>query len=350
MFEALMKGFRKGLLGLFLLMFLYGEAQVGFGLRAGFQQSFPIVLRDSFEGAPTFSGGLNLYLPGNNKVNFVAGLGYRPITLNYKEKSSSLNWRTIALNLGTEWLPQKMKQTIFYTDLNLNYILSYRQKVLSGTNTSGNAYIELDSKQNLVPSLEFGVSFKPKPHIRLNISTIQTIPQTTYNNRPTLPGSFSFSLEYYLTKSYINSLNADTTPSAEKIFTGNLKTGTLYFIENNKDSNQVIFHKMFAEFYNYSEVKFIKAADLSNTLDSFKTSADSSRIFIAKAGVITYDIERSSTQGIILYDYKMENPVPGSPFFVRVLAGDSDFQDPEIVKKMIKTLNSKLYKMYNANK
>jgi len=350
MFEALMKGIRKGLAGVVVLMSLYAQAQVGFGFRAGFQQSFPLALRDTFAGAASFSGALNLYVPYNSKMKFVAGLGYRPISVDNKLKSSSLNWQTLGLNLGTEWIPKRMTHTFFYSGLNVNYILSYRQKVLNGTNTSGNAYIHLKSKQKAVPSLEFGISFKPKPQFRINISTIQTIPQSTYNGRPTLPGSFSFSLEYYLTRSYIENLNSDTTPSPEKLFTRNLKSGTLYFLEDNNDSNQVIFHIMFAEYYNYSKVKFIKEADLRGTLDSFLVSNEANRIFIAKAGIITIDLDRASTQGIIIYDYKMENPVPGSPFFVRILAGDSDFQDPEIVKKMIKTVNKRLYKMYNTYK
>ena len=340
-----MRETKKVIVLLFLLLNYFTQAQVGFGIRGGFQQSIPLVMRDSFSGKPAFSGGINFYLPFTTKLNFVAGLGYREVAISYKKESSSINWQTIDLNLGTEWINPKFTNSSFYTGVNANYIYSFGKTVLSANSSSGTGYTTLKSNQILVPSIEAGIIFKPRPNITLNISTIQPIPQSKSLGKPTLPGTLSFGIEYRLTTKDIKNWGNDTTQAPEKVFKKNLRAGTLYFIEDGSDSSINVLHKMVAEFYNFSNVDFIKAADLSKTLDSFFKLPNANKIFIVKMGAIVYDINRASTQGLILYDYKMQNPIPNEPIFVRNLTGDSKFEDPMVVKKLIKTLNKRVLKM-----
>ncbi len=340
-----MKETKKVIILLFLFINYFTQAQVGFGIRGGFQQSIPLVMRDTFSGKPALSGGINIYLPINSKLNFVAGLGYREVAISYKKESSSINWETVDLNLGTEWINPKFTNSSFYTGINANYVYTFSKTVLSATSTSGTGYTTLNSNQTLIPSIEAGIIFKPRPNITLNISTIQPIPQSKSLGKPTLPGTLSFGLEYRLTAKDIKNWNNDTTPIPEKVFTKNLRAGTLYFIEDGTDSAKLILHKTISGYYTFSNVGFIKASELSKSLDSFSKLPNANLIFIAKIGAIVYDINRASTQGLIVYDYKMQNPISDSPFFVRNLSGDSYFEDPLVVKKLIKTLNKRLLKL-----
>ena len=340
-----MKETKKAIVLMFLLINIQAQAQVGFGIRGGFQQSIPLVMRDSFSGKPAISGCINFYLPINTKLNFVAGIGYREVALSYKKESSSINWETVDLNIGTEWINPKFTNSSFYTGINANYIYTFSKTVLSATSSSGTGYATLKSNQKLVPSIEAGIIFKPRPNLTLNISTIQPIPQSKSIGKPTLPGTLSFGIEYRLTTKDIKNWNNDTTATPEKVFTKNLKAGTLYFIEDGTDSSIHVLHKMIAENYNFSKVDFIKASNLSKSLDSFSNLPNANQIFIAKIGAIVYDINRASTQGLIVYDYKMQNQMPDSPFFVRNLSGDSFFEDPIVVRKMIRTLNKRLLKL-----
>lgn len=339
-----MKKLKKGLVGLLVVLNFYSSAQVGFGVKGGFQQSLPLVMRDSFSGKPSLNAGINVYLPSKSNLNFSAGLGYREVAISHKTESSSLLWKTLGLNLGAEWLNPKFSNTSFYTGFNANYILAMGKTGLSGSTSSGSSYTSLDINQKFVPSIELGLIFKPRPFINLTVSTIQTIPQSISLGKPTLPGTLSFGIEYRITTRDIKNWSTDTTPLPEKQFSQNLKAGTLYFIEEGTDSSQQLFKKMIADYYTFSKVDFIKAADLQATLETFSKSPNAHHIFIVKTGTIVYDINRASTQGLIVYDYKMQNPVPDSPFFVRNLSGDSFFEDPIVVRKMIRTLNKRLLK------
>lgn len=342
-----MNGIKKGFTCLFVILNLYSVAQVGFGIRGGFQQSLPLVMRDSFSGKPAISGGINFYIPAGNKLNFVTGFGYREVAISHKVEASNFNWRTLGLNLGTEWINPKFSNTSFYTGINANYIYSFSKTVLSGNTSSGSGYASLNANQKFVPSLEAGITFKPRPFINITISTIQPVPQTKSGGKPTLPGTFSFGIEYRLTTRDIKNWKRDTTPYPQHTFTKNLKKGTLYFIEDGTDSSHRVFRKAIKDYYNFSKVNFIKGNTLRQMLDSFSQSPDSNLIFIVKTGAIVYSMERAPTQGIIIYNYKMQDPVPDSPFLIRNLSGDSFFEDPLVVKRMVKTLNKRLIKMYN---
>lgn len=342
-----MKGIKRGIVCLLVFLNFYSLAQVGFGIRGGFQQSVPLVMRDSFSGKPALSGGINFYIPAGTKLNFLAGIGYREVAISHKVESSNLNWETLGLNLGAEWINPKFSNTSFYTGINANYIYTFSKTVLSGNTSSGSGYATLKTKQKFVPSIEAGITFKPKKFINITVSTIQPIPQTINYGKPTLPGTLSFGIEYRLTTRDIKNWKKDTTPYPQNTFTNNLKNGTLYFIEDGTDSSHRVFRKMIKENYHFSNVNFIKGNSLRQMLDSLSQSPDSNRIFIVKTGSIVYSMERATTQGLIVYNYKMQDPIPDSPFFIRNLTGDSLFEDPLVVKRMVKTLNKRLIKMYN---
>lgn len=341
-----MRTLKKGITGLFIFLNFYSLAQIGFGIKGGFQQSIPLVMRDSFSGKPTFSGAINFYFPKDSTFNFVTGLGYRGISLGHKTESSSLVWQTLALNLGAEWSNLKFK-TKFYTGFNFNYVFDFGKTVLSGGTSSGSSYINLRTVHKIVPSLEAGLTFSPRPFINITIRTIQPVIQNTSYGKPTLPGSLSFGIEYRITTHDIKNWKNDTTPSSEKKFAKNIKAGTLYFIEDGTDSSHRIFRDSLAKYFTFSKVGFIKGSDFKSTLQDFQQAPDSNQIFIVKIGNIVYNTGRASTHGLIIYNYKMENPVPDKPFFVRNLSGDSFFEDPIIVRKMITKLNYRLYRMYS---
>jgi len=345
-----MKVIKKLILLLLILSNYDGKAQIGFGIIGGFQQSIPIVMRDTFSGKPSLGAGINIYLPINKKLKFATGLSYKQVAVNYKAVASSLSWQTVNFNLGTEWASPKFINSLFYTGFNTNYILGFGKNNLSASSNTGNAYKSIDIKQKIIPSIELGLIFRPRPFINIHVSTIQPIPQTTKENKLTLPGTINFGIEYRLTTQDIKNWNNDKTPSAEKVFTENLKEGTLYFIEDGTDSSQKLFKKIINEYYHFSKVDFIKVADLSKTLESFSLLPNANQIFIAKIGAIVYDINRASTQGLIIYDYTMQNPIVDNPFFIRNITGDSLFEDPLVNKKLIKTLNNKLFKIYNLYK
>ena len=341
-----MRAIKKGLTTLFIFLNFYGLAQIGFGIKGGFQQSIPFVMRDSFSGKPTFSGAINFYFPRTSTLTFVTGLGYRGLSLGHKIESSSLVWQTIGLNSGAEWRNLKYK-TKFYSGINFNYVLAFGKTVLSGGTSSGSSYINLKTDYKIVPSLEAGLTFSPRPFINISISTIQPVIQNTRYGKPTLPGSLSFGIEYRITTRDIKNWKNDTTPVAEKKFAKNLKSGTLYFIEDGTDSSKHIFRDSLAKYFTYCKLGFINGGDLKYKLAVFQQSPDSNIIFIAKIGSIVYNSGRAGTHGIIIYNYKMENPIPDKPFFVRNLTGDTFFEDSIVVRNILMKLNKRPYKMYS---
>ena len=345
-----MEVIKKGLACIFIILSFYSTAQVGFGIMGGFQQSVPLVMRDSFSGKPALCGALNFYIPINNKINLATGINYRAVAINHKIETSSFGWQTVALSIGNEWGGSKFKSTQFYTGISANYILGYGKYNLAGNASSGAGYKALKTDQKFVPAIELGITFKPLPFFNLKIFTIQPIPQTIRKGQPTLPGTLSFGIEYRITSNDIKNWKKDTASSPENLFASNLLLGTLYFIEDGTDSSQKVFRKIIAENYDFSKVNYIKGNNLRQSLDSFVQSPDSSWIFIVKAGSFVYNSNRAAAQGLIIYNYKMEDPVPDTPFFVRTLSGDSYFEDPLVVKKLIKSLNKRLYKMYTMYK
>jgi len=330
------------LIGLFLNTLVF--SQVGFGVKAGLLQSMPTSQRDSFSGSPMPTIGLSLYLPIKTNFQFVAGIRYMPVSLSNNFDASGIRWETLALQLGTEWKPRKIKTSI-YGGINAHYVMGYGKNVLSSNTNSGTSFVQGDLNQRLMPAFEAGLIFHPRPFINLGITINQ--PLLSSGKDPySLPTMFSFTLEYRINTKQIKELRKDTV-NAEKTFGRNLRAGTLYFIEDRSDSSHQLFRDSLKKYYTYSKIEFISGKDLSNKLKEFAISPDSSLIFIAKIGSIVYSLNRPSTYGLIVYNYKMQNPVEDSPFYVRNLTYDDNFEDPTVVRKIIKTLNVRLYRMNN---
>ncbi len=340
-----MKGIKILSIVLFGLINYKVHAQLGFGIRGTLHQSIPLILRDSFSGTPAFGAGLNVYFNAKSKLHFAAGLSYKSIALNHKIEPYSINWKVIGGNMGCEWAHPKMSHIRFYTGANVNYIYESGQTFLSSNSASGKGYSVSSVFKTFVPSIELGLIFNPHPLVTLNISTLQPIPQTSFENKPTLPGMLNISIEYRITTRDMKKWDSDTSILPEHHFAENLKRGMLYVIEEGNSASLTIFRKKIMDYYSFSKVRFIEASQLTTLLESLKHSPDSSQSFILKSGRIIYDIESPSTLGLIIYNYKMQNPIPGNPFFVRDLSGNSNFDDPIILKKLILKLNKRLYKL-----
>ena len=340
-----MKGFK--IIGIVFLIVINSkvQAQVGFGLRGSLHQSAPLVLRDSFSGTPALGAGINIYFNARTKIKFAAGLSYKSIAVNHKIEPYSLNWKVIGCNIGAEWKHSKMSNTRFYTGTTVNSIFAMGKTNLSSNSNSGQGYSSINVFQSIVPSIELGLIFNPHPLVTLNVSTLQPIPQSTYQNKPTLPGMISIGIEYRITTKDMKNWDMDTSILPERIFAENLKRGTLYVIEEGKEASIMLFRKKMMTNYTFSKVSFIKASELTNLLNSLKHSADSNQCFFLKSGRIIYNIESPSTLGVIIYNFKMQNPIPDTPFYVRDLSGNSDFDDPIILKKVVSKLNKRLNKL-----
>lgn len=328
------------LTGLFLNTFVF--SQVGFGVKAGLLQSMPTSQRDSFSGSPMPTLGLSFYIPIKNNFQFVTGVRYMPVSLSNNFDASGLRWETLALQLGTEWKPGKMKTDV-YGGILAHYVMSYGKNVLSSTTNSGTSFVQGDLNRRLIPALEAGLIFHPRPFINLAVTVNQPLLSSGKDPYP-LPTLFGFTLEYRINTKQIRELKKDTI-NAEKTFGRNLRAGTLFFIEDRSDSSHKLFRDSLRKYYTYSKIEFIPGNDLNTRLKEFATSPDSSFIFIAKIGSIVYSINRPSTCGLIVYNYKMQNPIEDSPFYIRNLTYDDNFEDPLVVRKIIKTLNVRLYRM-----
>jgi len=342
-----MKGLKRAAIMVSLLTNFYGNAQVGFGIRAGLVQSMPLVLRDSFGGSPSYFGRMNLYIPVTQKLLFAGGIHYSTVRIDHKLESYALHWQTLGINIGTEWSHSKFGKTTFYTGLSADFILSSGKKVLSGASSSGTSFVEFNNKQKVIPSIELGINFNPRPLLHLIISAHQPIPQSVYNKKPTILGGFSLGLEYRLNSRQLKEWQTDTTPSDEKKFSNNLYRGILYFVLEGTDSSNRVLRKAVESQYKFSKVGFIDQKKFLVVLDSINQLPDSNQIFIAKTGSFVYNVGRAATNGVIIYNYKMENPMAGHPLFIRNISGDVFFEDPLVVNKMIKKLNAGLFKLYN---
>lgn len=328
------------LIGLLLNTFVF--SQVGFGVKGGLLQSMPTSQRDSFSGSPMPTLGLSLYLPVKTNFHLITGVKYMPVRLSNKFDASGIRWETLALQIGAEWKPGKMK-TAVYGGINTHYVMGYGKNVLSSNTSSGTSFVQGDLNQRIIPALEAGLIFSPRPLIRLGITINQPLLSSAKDRYP-LPTMFGFTLEYRINTKQIKEIRKDTV-NAEKTFGRNLRAGTLYFIEDRSDSSHQLFRDSLKKYYTFSKINFIAGNELVKKLNEFAVSPDSSLIFIAKIGSIVYSPNRPSTYGLIVYNYKMQNPVPESPFYIRNLTYDDNFEDPYVVRKTIKTLNARLYRM-----
>lgn len=345
MFEARMKRCLCFLVLACIICVPKGFTQTGFGVRGGLIQSVPLQFRDSFSGAPMPLLGINVYQPLDKRWSVAAGLRYAPVKLSNKWDASGLKWETLAISAGTEYLLGRERKTAWYNGLTAQYVLGFGKNVLSPNTQSGTEFVSQKIDGKLIPSFETGLTFRPKPLIRLNISAVQPLMAKGRNDHYPVPSMVQISIEYRINTRQIKEMVRDTF-NEERAFTRRLKGGTLYFVEDRTDSSHRIYRDTLKKYYGFSKVDFISKQDFNHMLDAFAQSPDSLFIFIARAGSIVYSVGRPATYGIMLYDYAMRHPVRDKPFFVRNLTGDLEFEDPALARRLIKSLNGRLNKLY----
>lgn len=320
-------------------------AQPGLGISGGLVQSITLHQRDSFQGSPGYYLGLAGYLP-IGKGHLALGMQYHMVNEAVKLDATNIRWQSLNARAGFEWPIKGMSGAAFYYGWQSTYMLAFGKTFTSGANSSGTEFKKLDNPDKWAHAPEFGLVFKPKPAIRVALTLAIPLNQSGTDNQYRYPGSLKLGIEYRIDREVISRIQKDTF-SYDRKFARNLKNGTLYFIEDRSDSSHQLFRKNVAQFYTYSKAGFVSGKHLSAFVDSIAKTADSASVYYVKAGTIVYESNRAATCGLIVYDYRMLDPVPGSPFFIRNLTVDVDFEEDEIVRKAVKTLNKKLQKTYN---
>ena len=345
-----MKRFKNWLLLLFLSINLYSSAQLGYGIRAGILESVPLQNRDTFSGSPVFFAGINVYIPINEHLRLVTGLHFMPVKLSNNLDASGILWQNFGINIGTEWNPEKLNKTSITAGLNTHYIFKYGRNQLSANTSSGTSFVEQKIKRRLMPSVEVGINFKPKPLVNLKFAIAQPLNIGKDAAMYKMPFHMTLGIEYRITSRDIKQWSKDTIDSQEELFCNNLRNGILFVILDQTDSSNRLIKTIMEEHYFFNKVKYIDLSKLSNTLDSLKNTSEPNVHFIAKIGSIVYLSGRPSTYGLIIYNHEMQNPIAGDPFFVRNLTNDVFFEDPLVVKKIIRTTNARLFKLCNGFK
>lgn len=345
-----MKGFKNCLLLFFIGANLCASAQVGYGIRAGLLESVPLTNRDTFSGSPTLFAGINVYFPINPHFRLTTGIHFMPVKLSNNLNASGILWQNFGLNIGTEWNPGKYNKTSVTAGINAHYIYKYGKNQLSSNTSTGTSFAEQKISPRIISAIELGVNFKPKPLINLRFAIAQPLNIGQDANMYKMPFNMTIGLEYRITTKDIKHWSNDTTVSEERLFCNTLRNGILHVILDQSDSSNQLIRSLIEEFYFFSKVEFINGNQLSTTLDAVKNSDAPQQHFFAKIGSITYLPGRPSTYGLIVYNYQMQDPIYQDPFFVRNLTNDVYFEDPLIVKKLIRTTNSRLFKLCNNYK
>lgn len=341
MFEPMNK-IRLFILFCLLISELSSTAQTGFGVSAGLLQSIPFQKRDSFSGSPNITAGFKVYFPVNENFSIHTGLNYMPLKLVNNFDASGIRWQSLSLNIGNEWSPQGFGSTAVYTALHGHYVFTYGKNVLSQNSQSGVTFEEQKLEQRFFPSIEAGLTFKPRPLINVNISAVQPFRFSAKKDPYSMPSMLKITLEYRINTKQIKEFKKDSINS-ERDFIRNLKKGKLYIIEDRSDSSNALFRAYLETGFNFCKIDFVDQKDLKNLLNN---SRDKDQIYFLKIGSIVYENNRPSTDGLILYNSEMQNPLDDNPIFIRNLSNDVLFEDPAVVKKLVKSLNSKLHKMY----
>ena len=336
--------------GSFLIVMLmtpvFAFSQAAVGLKAGLNQSFPLAQRDSFAGSPAPFATLTLVLPINKRITFNSSLSYNAVKLSNRWDATGFRWQTLGLGAGIESGIPRMERSFLYAGLNVSYVTGFGKNVLSQNASSGTTYVNRHTDQLIIPSAEAGISFQAKSNLNFSLGVSQPVYSIRSGNySPSFPGSVRLGLEYRISFHDISHPEYDTS-GPEKRFCYGLKYGTLYVIEDRTDSSHRLVREMLNSHYHFGKTGFVPKSRVSEFLDSISHTGDTSRVYFARIGSIVYDRDLPSTYGLIIYDYRMQQPVPGEPFFIRNLTGDLDFEDPLVVKKVIKTMNDRLFKMY----
>ncbi|MCC6720931.1 MAG: hypothetical protein IT243_01920 [Bacteroidia bacterium] len=325
----------------FFMIFINAYPQFELNTGLGFCSSVPIEKRDSFDGMQSFAFSVVPKYYINKNIKVISPINLFTLKISNKYNASEIIWKTASLGIGGEFSIFKNKNFSAFSVFNSGYLFKYGKSVLDQSSSSGKSFYEIKTQNKIFNYLETGISFTPNDFITIKGSIFY--PLSSRFNLYKAP--VAICLNVYLRNIFWekNNVKKDTIIESDKNFCKKLNKGILYVIENRKDTSYLTLRKAFAISYKFSKVDFIDEKELSTKLDSFKNDKNFEFIFIAKVGNIVYDLGSASTVGIILYNYKMQNPVEDKPIFVRNLTSDSEFKNLAITNRIVKRFNSRIY-------
>lgn len=328
-----------------VLIFQVAKSQFELATGGGLCSSVALEKRDTFEGTQSFTFSVvpNFFI--NENTSLISSIKFANLKTSNKFNAEEIVWQTTSLNIGAMYFLNKNKKLGIYALTGSNYLIKHGKNVLSQSSPSGTSFVEIKHKNKFLYNTEFGLNYYPKEYLIVKGG----LNYVFFNNkeRYKVPASIELSIFYRFKINNKNNIKPDTAMSAEKAFCNKLHNGILYIIENRKDSSFMVLRDAFNSIYNFSRKAFVDQAELKQKLDSFNNAQNFESIFIAKCGTIVYDISRSATNGIIIYNYQMQNPIEGKPIFVRNLSYDSNFENKETTKRIVKKLNQRLYSFCN---
>lgn len=333
---------------LFVLIFQMAKSQFELATGGGLCSSVAVEKRDTFDGTQSFTFSVVPNFSINDNLSLTSSLKFTNLKTSNKFNAEEIVWQTTSFNIGVMYFLNKNKKLGIYALTGSNYLIKHGKNVLSQSSPSGTSFVEIKHKNKFLYNTEFGLNYFPKDYLMVKGG----LNYIFFNNkeRYKVPASIELSIFYQLKINNNNNIKPDTAITAEKAFCSKLHNGILYIIENRKDSSYLILRQAFDLNYKFSRKAFIDQAELKQKLDSFNNAQNHECIFIAKYGTIVYDISRSATNGIIIYNYQMQNPIDDKPIFVRNLSYDSNFEDKKNTNRIVKKLNQRLFSFCNNYK
>ena len=331
-----------------VLIFQVAKSQFELAAGVGLCSSLAIGKRDTFDGTQSFTFSAIPQFVLNNNLSLISSLKFTNLKTSNKFNAEEILWQFSSLNIGAMYFISNNKKLGFYAMAGSSYLIKHGKNVLSQSSPSGTSFIEIKQKSKFLNNTELGLNYYPNDYLMVK-SGLNFI---FLNNkeRYKVPASVEFSIFYRFKADNNKNLKPDTAMTAEKAFCSKLHNGILYIVENRKDSSFMILREAFDSIYRFSRTVFIDQAELKLKLDSFNNAKNHENIFIAKYGTIVYDISRSATNGIIIYNYQMQNPIEGKPIFVRNLSYDSNFEVKKNTIRIVKKLNKRLNNFCNNYK
>lgn len=334
---------------LFLLILNNFEAKSQFELSTGLglNSSIPLNKRDTFDGSQTITFSVMPKFSVNKNLVIISAAKHLQLKTSNNNDASEILYQSVLFGMGGEYRINENKKSSFFLMFNSGFLYKYGKNVLSQSSSTGYSFVEMSPKNKFIQNTEFGFFYYPRDYFMVKGSISQ--PLFYKKEKYQHPAFIELSAYYRLDFSKKSKLD-ENLKNPEKDFCKNLQKGKLYILENRKDTIYHSIRRAFAEKYKFSRVCFIDNEELKTKLDSFANSPDFKNIFIAKTGTIVYDIGRAATNGIIIYDYRMQNPIEDKPVFVRNRSSDVDFENIETANRIVSKLNSMLFNQCNIYK
>lgn len=322
------------------LIFFNANSQFEISTGIGLNSTIPLKQRDTFSGSQTFAFSVIPKFSINKNLKVVNSIKPNNLKITNNNDASEVLWQSATVGLGGEYLISKNKDINIFLMLNYGFLYKYGKNILSQNSSSGYSFIELKPNNKFVQNTEIGFFYYPHDFVMVKGS--YAVPMFYKNEKYPYPSSLELSIFYnYNFSKKQNKKNVESNPHRE--FCQNLQIGKLYILEDRKDTVYLTLRRAFAEKYHFSKYCFIDDNELKTKLDSFAASTDFKNIFIAKTGTIVYDIGRAATNGIIIYNYLMQNPIDDEPFFVRNRSSDVNFKHSGTANKIVNKLNKALF-------